>query len=97
MANTYNGPVELIDEQGNAIESGVPAQLASRIERSGLPSWTGTLGPVVEDVSDWKTARRVRLPSGDEGDIIPRNVEVSSNASGVRKVAHLHGSGTPPF
>jgi hypothetical protein len=98
MANTYAGPVDLIDGDGNLVEAGVHAELASRQDgRSGLVSWTGILGPDADDSADWTSATIVRLPSGKEGNVIPSKVKLIPGGSSVWKVARLEGSDDPPF
>lgn len=94
MGNTYSGQAQLIVD-----DTAIPVQalLQKQQERpGGLWSWHGTLE---SENADWfdlinrQTHLTLRLPSGEEGQLLVTHADVASPADPV----DVEGSGPAPF
>ena len=96
MAFDYQGPAELIDNEGNVIDL-VTAALTGRDA-----SWKGHVQGPLLDGPDWTNVRRIRLETGGEGEITLEEeagwtVDMQPVHDGTLRTAAVTGSGPAPF
>ncbi len=71
---SYSGPVELLTQDGNHVASAT-CQYTVRRNRMGMRSWNGRLSNLDTDMPpDLPGPCVLRLPTGEEGDIVFANV-----------------------
>jgi hypothetical protein len=89
--SSYDGPVSVLVDDDLAVEGTVSAR--SYVERGGLQGWRGTLLAPVDIWAALRATRvRLRLPDGQEGDVV---VTGTNALAGGR--LEFTGSGPAPF
>ena len=96
MEFDYEGPAELIDQEGNVVDL-VTAVLTGR---DG--SWRGHVQGPLLDGPDWTNVRRIRLETGDEGEISLEEeaswtVDMMPVHDGTLRTAAVIGTGRAQF
>ena len=98
VSNTsgYRGPADLLDQNGELIQS---VRVNLRQDRSGgLAHWGGSIDPTDHGAGDWQNVSRIRLETGEIGDVILAEYNVASGGPfGANQRGHLQGSGPAPF
>jgi len=92
----YRGTADLLDENGEVIQS-VRVNLRQG-QSGGLAQWGGSVDPTEHGPRDWMNVSKIRLESGEVGDVILTEYNVASGGPfGTHQRGHLQGSGPAPF
>jgi len=92
----YHGSVELLDQNDNVIQR-VRVYLR-RDRRGAITEWGGSIDPSEYGPGDWQDVRKIRLESGEVGDVILTERKMDSGGPfGPHQRGVLKGSGPAPF
>ena len=96
MAFDCQGPAELIDPDGNAVDL-VTASLTG-----GTQSWGGHVQAPLFDGPDWTEVTRIRLENGSEGEVdleedAAWTIDMQPVHEPTLRTAAVTGSGPAPF
>jgi len=96
MQFDYQGPAELIDEDGNVID------LVTASLNGSDGSWGGHVQGPLLDGPDWTDATRIRLETGNESEITLEEeaswtIDMQPVHEGTLRTAEVIASGPAPF
>ena len=96
MQFDYQGPAELIDNEGNVID------LVTASLNGSEGSWGGHVQGPLLDGPDWTCATRLRLETGKEAEITLEEeaswtIDMQPVHEGTLRTAAVNGSGHAPY